>query len=72
MNLDDALRQWAAQEVELPAPVTDDIFRRIVAAPQPLDPRWWSSFSGRLAATVVASTRPRVPARWPSGSPGLV
>lgn len=72
MNLDDALQAWATQEVTLPEPVADDIFRRIVASPPALGPRWWSRFSGQLAATVVASTRPPVPARWPSRRPGLI
>jgi hypothetical protein len=61
MNLDDALRAWATQEVALPAPVADEIFREIVASPVALDTRWWNRFSGQLAATVVTSTRPRVP-----------
>ena len=62
MNLDDALQAWADQEVALPGPVADEIFLEIVAAPVALDTRWWNRFSGQLAATVVASTRPRVPA----------
>jgi hypothetical protein len=61
MNLDDALRAWAAQEVALPAPVADDIFQEIVTASPVLDTRWWTRFSGQLAANVVAGTRPRVP-----------
>ena len=62
MHLDDALQAWATEEVALPAPVADDIFREIVTAPIGLDARWWTQFSGRLAANVRASTRPRVPA----------
>jgi hypothetical protein len=62
MNLDDALQAWAIQQVALPAPVADDIFREIVTSTTGLDTRWWTRFSGQLAATVVASTRPRVPA----------
>jgi len=61
MNLDDTLQAWANQEVALPAPVADDIFRGIVASPAGLDPRWWTRFSAQLAANVVAGTRPRVP-----------
>jgi len=61
MNLDDALQAWATQEVALPAPVADDLFREIVASPAGLDTRWWNRFSGQLVANVVASTRPRVP-----------
>jgi len=61
MNLDDELRAWAEQEVALPGPVADDIFLQVVAAPAGLDVRWWTQFSGRLAANVTASTRPRVP-----------
>jgi hypothetical protein len=61
MNLDDALQAWADREVALPGPVADDIFREIVAAPAGLDTRWWNEFSGRLATTIVAGTRPRVP-----------
>ncbi|GAB2621804.1 hypothetical protein Aab01nite_77260 [Paractinoplanes abujensis] len=58
MNLDDALQAWAAREVTLPAPAADGIFRQIVApTASGLDPRWWTRFSGRLAATVTASTR---------------
>jgi hypothetical protein len=60
MNLDDDLQDWAAREVALPAPVADDIFAAIVAPPAGLDTRWWTRFSGQLAAGVVASTRPRV------------
>jgi hypothetical protein len=59
MNLDDALQAWATQEVALPAPVTDDIFQAIVASPAGLDTRWWTRFSGQLAAGVMASTRPQ-------------
>jgi hypothetical protein len=61
MNLDDALQAWATQEVALPAPAADDIFGEIVATPAGLDTRWWTRFSGQLAANVVAGTRPRVP-----------
>jgi hypothetical protein len=71
MNLDDALQAWATQEVALPGPVADDIFRTIVTSTAGLDTagldtagldtRWWTRFSGQLAATVVASTRPRRP-----------
>jgi hypothetical protein len=61
MNLDDALDAWAAQEVALPEPVADDIFREIVATSPGLDTRWWTKFSGQLAANVVAGTRPRRP-----------
>ena len=61
MNLNDALHAWATQEVALPAPVADDIFGEIIASPAGLDPRWWNRFSEQLVATVVASTRPRVP-----------
>lgn len=61
MNLDDDLQAWATQEVALPAPVADDLFREIVASPAGLDTRWWNRFSGQLVASVVASTRPRVP-----------
>ena len=57
MNLDDALQAWAGREVTLPAPVADDIFREIVAAPAGLDTRWWTTFSGQLAANVVSATR---------------
>jgi hypothetical protein len=62
MSLDDALQAWAIQEVALPVPVTDDIFAEIVASRPELDTHWWTRFSGQLAANVVASTRPRVPA----------
>jgi hypothetical protein len=62
MNLDDVLQAWATQQVALPAPVADDIFRQIVASPAGVDTRWWLRFSGQLAANVVAGTRPRVPA----------
>jgi hypothetical protein len=65
MNLDDALQAWATQEVALPAPVADDIFRDIVTPPAGLDTRWWNRFSGQLVANVVASTRPRVPVMGP-------
>jgi len=65
MNLDDALQAWATQEVALPAPVADDLFREIVASPAGLDTRWWNRFSGQLVANVVASTRPRVPVTGP-------
>jgi hypothetical protein len=61
MNLDDALQAWAAREVTLPDAAADDIFREIVGSPTTLDARWWARFSGQLAGTVVASTRPRVP-----------
>ena len=61
MTLDDALQAWAVQEVALPEPVADDIFRKVVTSPTGLDARWWTRFSGQLAANVVASTRPRVP-----------
>ena len=59
MNLDDALQAWATQEVALPAPVTDDIFREIVASPAGLDTRWWTRFSAQLAVNATAGTRPR-------------
>ncbi|MBL7255747.1 hypothetical protein [Paractinoplanes lichenicola] len=61
MDLDDTLRAWAAQEVTLPTPIVDDVFRQVVASSPGLDTRWWTRFSGRLAANVVASTRPRIP-----------
>jgi hypothetical protein len=68
MNLDDALQAWATQEVALPAPVADDIFREIVAAPAGLDTRWWTRFSAQLAANVVAGTRPRTRPYRPVGA----
>ncbi len=65
MNLDDALHAWATQQVALPAPVADGLFREIVASPAGLDTRWWNQFSGQLVANVVASTRPRIPIMGP-------
>jgi hypothetical protein len=65
MNLDDALQAWATQQVALPTPVADDIFREIVASPAGLDTRWWNRFSEQLVTTVVASTRPRTPVLGP-------
>lgn len=61
MNLDDALQAWATQEVALPAPAADDIYREIVATPTGLDVRWWTTFSAQLAANVMTGTRPRRP-----------
>jgi hypothetical protein len=64
MKLDDDLAAWAAA-VRLTAPEADAIFQRIVNTPAPaaiakpgLDPSWWRDFNARLAARIIASTRP--------------